>query len=72
MYVLSVESITKPPNHNNPNAVIVPVFKVLGDDEVFEMVVDGSLVVLQERVCVPQAIASLSLHRPVLQQPGQL
>lgn len=38
----------------------------------FEVVVDGSLVVLQQRVGVPQTVTGLGLHRSVLQKPGQL
>lgn len=49
-----------------------PVVQVLGDDEMLEVVVDGSLVVLQECVGVAQTVAGLSLHRSVLQLPGQL
>ena len=52
--------------------VCVPVVQVLGYDEVFEVVVYGSLVVLQQGVGVAQAVAGLGLHRTVLQLPGQL
>ena len=50
----------------------VPVIEVLGYDQVFEVIVDGPLVVLEERVGVAQAVAGLGLHCPVLQLPGQL
>lgn len=49
-----------------------PVVQVLGDDEMLEVVVDGSLVVLQERVGVAQTVAGLRLHGSVLQLPRQL
>lgn len=51
---------------------VLPVLQVLGDDEVFEVVVDGSLVVLQKCVGVAQAVTGLSFHRSVPQLPGQL
>lgn len=38
----------------------------------FEMVINGSFIVLKQCVGVPQTVAGLSLHRPVLQKPGQL
>lgn len=38
----------------------------------FEVVVDGPLVVLQQRVGVSQAVAGLRFHGLVLQEPGQL
>lgn len=54
------------------SAGVVPVVEVLGYDEVFEMIVDGSLIVLQQRVGVSQTVTSLSLNRSILQLPGQL
>lgn len=50
----------------------VPVIEVLSYDEVFEVVVYGSLIVLEQRVGVAQTVAGLGLHGPVLQLPGQL
>lgn len=55
-----------------PPQRLLPVVKVLSDDQMLEVVVDGPLVVLQQRVGVSQAVAGLRLHRPVLQEPGQL
>lgn len=49
-----------------------PVVQVLGNDEMLEVVVDGSLIVLQERVGVAQTVAGLGLHSSVLQLPRQL
>lgn len=49
-----------------------PVIEVLGDDEVLEVVVDGSLVVLEQRVGVSQAVAGLGFHGSILQLPRQL
>lgn len=49
-----------------------PVVQVLGNDQMLEVVVDGSLIVLQERVGVAQTVAGLSLHSSVLQLPRQL
>lgn len=49
-----------------------PVVEVLSNDEVLEVVVYGSLIVLQERVGVAQTVAGLSLHGSILQLPGQL
>ena len=51
---------------------VTPVIEVLSNDEVFEVVVNGPLVVVQEGVGVAQAVAGLSLHRPVLQLSSQL
>lgn len=49
-----------------------PVVEVLSNDEVLEVVVYGSLIVLQERVGIAQTVAGLSLHGSILQLPGQL
>lgn len=38
----------------------------------FEMVINGSFIVLQQCVGVSQTVTGLSLHRLVLQKPGQL
>lgn len=60
--------------HKNPKASqqLVPVVKILSDDQMFEVVVDSPLVVLQQRVGVSQAVAGLRFHSLVLQEPGQL
>lgn len=52
--------------------VCVPVIEVLRYNEVFEMVVYGSLIVLEKGVGVPQTVAGLSLHGSILQLPRQL
>lgn len=49
-----------------------PVVEVLSNDEMLEVVVNGSLIVLQERVGVAKTVAGLSLHSSILQLPGQL
>lgn len=38
----------------------------------FEMVINGSFIVLKQRVGVSQTVTGLSLHCLVLQKPGQL
>lgn len=38
----------------------------------FQVVVDGPLILLKERVGVPKAVTGLSLHHLVPQLPGQL
>lgn len=38
----------------------------------FEMVINGSFIVLEQSVGVSQAVTGLSLHCFVLQKPGQL
>lgn len=38
----------------------------------FQMVINGSFIVLKQRVGVSQAVTGLSLHCLVLQKPGQL
>lgn len=50
----------------------VPVVEVLGYDEVFEVVVYRSLIILEKRVGVAQTVAGLGLHGSVLQLPRQL
>lgn len=50
----------------------LPVIEILGYDEVFEVVVYGSLVVLEQRVGVSQAVAGLGFHSSILQLPRQL
>ncbi len=52
--------------------VCVPVIEVLGYDEVFEVVVYGSLIILEKCVGVAQTVAGLGLHSPILQLPRQL
>lgn len=49
-----------------------PVSQLLGDEQVPEVVLGCTLVVLQQRVRVAQAVAGLRLHRLVLELPGQL
>lgn len=44
----------------------VPVVEVLGNDEVFEVVVYGSLIVLEKCVGVTQTVAGLGLHSSIL------
>lgn len=50
----------------------LPVIEVLCYDEVFEVVVYGSLIVLEQRVGVSQAVAGLGFHSSILQLPRQL
>lgn len=50
----------------------VPVIKILSDDQMFEVVVNGPLIVLQQCVGVSQAVAGLRFHGLVLQESGQL
>lgn len=52
--------------------VILPVIELLGYVEMFQVVVDGPLILLKERVGVPKAVTGLSLHHLVPQLPGQL
>lgn len=52
--------------------VSVPVVKVLSNDQMFEMVINGSFIVLKQCVGVSQTVTGLSLHCLVLQKPGQL
>lgn len=52
--------------------VCVPVIEVLGYDEVFEVVVYGSLIILEKRVGVAQTVAGLGLHSSILQLSRQL
>lgn len=51
---------------------LLPVIEVLCYDEVFEVVVYGSLIVLEQRVGVSQAVAGLGFHSSILQLPRQL
>lgn len=53
-------------------SVCVPVIEVLGYDEVFQVVVYGSLIILEKGVGVAQAVAGLGLHSSILQLPRQL
>lgn len=50
----------------------VPVVEVLGYDEVFQVVVYGSLIILEKGVGVAQAVAGLGLYSSILQLPRQL
>lgn len=50
----------------------LPVVEVLSDDEMFQVVVDGSLIILEKRVGVAQTVAGLGLHGSILQLPRQL
>lgn len=52
--------------------LLLPVIEILGYDEVFEVVVYGSLVVLEQCVGVSQAVAGLGFHGSILQLPRQL
>lgn len=52
--------------------VCIPVGELLGYEEVFEVVVYGSLVLLHQSVGVPQAVTCLRLHHLVLQLTRQL
>lgn len=51
---------------------LVPVTQVLSDDQMFEVIVNGSFIVLKQCVGVPQTVTGLGLHGPVLQKTGQL
>lgn len=50
----------------------LPISKLLGYVQVFQVVVDSPLVLLQEGVGVAEAVTGLSLHHLVPQLPGQL
>lgn len=52
--------------------VLVPVIEVLSYYQVFEVVVYGSLIVLEECVSIAQTVAGLGLHSSILQLPCQL
>lgn len=51
---------------------LIPVVEVLSDDQMFEVIINGSLIVLQQCVGVTQTVTGLGLHCSVLQKPGQL
>lgn len=51
---------------------VLPVIEVLGYDEVFEVVVYGSLIVLEKCVGVAQTVTGLRLHSSIFQLPRQL
>lgn len=48
------------------SAGLLPVIEVLSYNEVFEVVVYGSLIVLEECVGVSQAVAGLGFHSSIL------
>lgn len=50
----------------------IPVIEILSNDQMFEMVINGSLIVLKQCVGVAQTVTGLGLHCFVLQKPGQL
>lgn len=50
----------------------LPIGKLLGYVQMFQVVVYGPLILLQKSVGVPKAVTSLSLHHLVPQLPGQL
>lgn len=52
--------------------ITLPVIELLGNTQVFEVVVYGPLILLKERVGVPQTVTGLSLHHLVPQLPGEL
>lgn len=52
--------------------LIVPISKLLGYVQMFQVVVYGPLVLLQKSVRVSKAVTGLSLHHLVPQLPGQL
>lgn len=52
--------------------LILPISELLGYVQVFQVVVDGPLILLQQSVGVSQAVTGLSLHHLVPQLPGQL
>lgn len=49
-----------------------PISELLGYIQVFQVVVDGPLILLQKSVGVPKAVTGLSLHHLVPQLPGEL
>lgn len=53
-------------------SLILPVSKLLSYVQMFQVVVYGPLVLLQESVGVSEAVTGLSLHHLVPQLPGQL
>lgn len=52
--------------------LILPISELLGNVQMLEVVVHGSLVLLQKSVRVSKAVTGLSLHHLVPQLPGQL
>lgn len=48
------------------------VLQFLSNHQVFEMIINGFLIVLEQSVGVPQAVAGLCFHSSVLQLPSQL
>lgn len=52
--------------------LLLPISKLLGNVQMLEVVVHGSLVLLQKSVRVSKAVTGLSLHHLVPQLPGQL
>lgn len=50
----------------------LPISKLLGYVQVFQVVVYGSLILLQKCVGVSKAVTGLGLHYLVPQLPGQL
>lgn len=65
-------AVGAPEGLHRPRPRRTPVGQLLGDEQVPEVVLRRALVVLQQRVCVAQAVAGLRLHRLVLELPGQL
>lgn len=54
------------------NKWLLPVVEVLSNDQMFEVIINGSLIVLQQCVGVTQTVTGLGLHCSVLQKPSQL
>lgn len=52
--------------------VVLPIIELLGYVQMFQMVVNGPLVLLQKSIGVPKTVTSLSLHHLVSKLPGQL
>lgn len=52
--------------------VVLPIIKLLGYVQMFQMVVNGPLVLLKKSIGVPKTVTSLSLHHLVSKLPGQL
>lgn len=50
----------------------LPINKLLGNVQVFQVVVYGPLILLQKSAGVSQAVTGLGLHHLVPQLPGQL
>lgn len=51
---------------------LIPVTEVLSDDQMFEVIINGPLIVLQKCVGVTKTVTGLGFHCFVLQKPGQL